>query len=261
MARRSDLVAEPPAHKPDYGNWVRARLLYVPGLTTILLAGFSFVFPVLLAVALLPLLCFVYFAYARYRFSPQGGNIQAIVRDLIQVHLEWDGEGKVIDIGCGNAPLTISLAKKYPNTKITGVDYWAGAWGYSKTICEKNAEIEGVAMRVSFQRASASALPFDDGSFDAAVSNLVFHEVRDAKDKKEVIKEALRIVRKDGAFVFQNLFLRKRIYGEIDDLLETMKSWGIERVESVNTSSFEFIPKALKLPFMLGTMGILYGKK
>jgi hypothetical protein len=46
-----------------------------------------------------------------------------------------------------------------------------------------------------------------------------------------------------------------------DDLLETIRSWGIERGDLVDTSDSEFIPKALKLPFMLGTMGILHGRK
>jgi ubiquinone/menaquinone biosynthesis C-methylase UbiE len=104
-------------------------------------------------------------------------------------------------------------------------------------------------------------LPFADGAFDVAVSNLTFHEVSDIKDKKDAIKEALRVVKKGGRFSFQDLFLWKTVYGEVDDLLETVRSWGIENVEFVNTSDSEFITKALKLPFMVGTIGILHGKK
>lgn len=51
------------------------------------------------------------------------------------------------------------------------------------------------------------------------------------------------------------------MYGEVDDLLEVISSWGIEKVEIANTSNLDFIPKVLKLPFMLGTVGILYGRK
>jgi len=51
------------------------------------------------------------------------------------------------------------------------------------------------------------------------------------------------------------------VYGEVDDLLEKIRSWGIETVELVDTSDSDFIPKALKLPFMLGAVGILYGRK
>jgi len=117
------------------------------------------------------------------------------------------------------------MAKRFPAARVPGIDYWAGKWEYSRAVCERNATIEGVADRVNFQKASASALPFEAGSFDAAVSNLVFHEVSDTNDKREVIKEALRVVRKGGAFAFQDLF-RKRVYGDIEGLLEAVK--GVE---------------------------------
>jgi len=174
---------------------------------------------------------------------------------------DWDGVGKVLDIGCGSGSLTIQIAKRYPQSEVTGVDYWGKGWGYSKSVCERNAEIEGIAGRVSFQRASASSLPFDDGAFDVVVSNLVFHEVRDVRDKKELIKEALRVVREGGWFVIQDLIFWKQVYGGVEDLLEAIRSWGIEEVGIVDTRDSDFIPKALKLPFMLGTVGILYGRK
>jgi ubiquinone/menaquinone biosynthesis C-methylase UbiE len=175
--------------------------------------------------------------------------------------LDWNGKGEALDIGCGNAPLTIKLAHKYSGAQITGIDYWGKKWDYSKSVCERNAKIEGVAQRVIFQKASASALPFGDECFDVAVSNLVFHEVSDTKDKREVIREALRVVKKGGRFAFQDLFLLKRVYGEIDDLLSTVRSWGISKVEFIKTCDSAFIPTALKLPFMVGTIGILYGEK
>lgn len=254
-------MSELKAEVPDYGNWVSARLLYIPATMSIILAGISWIIPVISVAAVIFFLCFAYFAYARYRFSPQGGNIQARIRGFVLDHLEWDGEGRAVDIGCGNGPLSIMIAKKYPNARVTGVDSWGGAWEYSKGVCERNAEIEGVMERVVFQKASASALPFTDECFDAAVSNLTFHEVRDFRDKREAIKEALRVVRKGGSYAFQDIFLWKMVYGEVDNLLETIRSWGIERVEFVNTSRAEFISQALKLPFMVGTIGILYGKK
>jgi hypothetical protein len=59
----------------------------------------------------------------------------------------------------------------------------------------------------------------------------------------------------------QDLFLAKGLYGEVDDLLETIQSWGIAEVAFVDTSAFGFIPTALKLPFMVGKIGIIYGTK
>ena len=38
----------------------------------------------------------------------------------------------------------------------------------------------------------AAHLEFPDESFDAVVSNFVFHEVRSEKDKRRVVQEALQ---------------------------------------------------------------------
>jgi len=245
----------------DYGNWVSTKLIYGSAVLGALFLGLSFLHVAFVIGAVPFLAALVYFAFARYAFSPRGGDIQARLWELVLARLNWSGEGKALDIGCGNGPLAIALAKRYPKAHVTGIDYWGKAWDYSRAVCERNAEAAGVAERTGFQKASASALPFEDGFFDAAVSNFVFHEVSDAKDKRELIREALRVIKKGGRFAFQDLFLVKGLYGEVDDLLETIKDWGIAEVAFVDTSASDFIPAALKLPFMVGKVGIIYGTK
>ncbi len=248
-------------NRADYGNWVSKRLIYLPGLMAVIflaLAIFSYYF---LVIAVPFLLIAAYFSYAYYKFSPAGGDIQARIREFVLDRLEWDGRGKALDIGCGNGALTVRLARKYPSAEVVGIDYWGGKWDYSIRACERNVEIEGVAGRARFQRASASELPFEDGCFEAAVSNFVFHEVKDARNKRDLVKEALRVVKKGGCFAFQDLFPLKRMYGDTDSLLEAIRSWGIQDVRYVNTSNAGFIPAALKLPFMVGKIGIIYGRK
>jgi ubiquinone/menaquinone biosynthesis C-methylase UbiE len=120
------------------------------------------------------LLIAAYFAYARHRFSPEGGNVQGQIQDLVLTCLDWHGRGHSLDIGCGNGPLTIKLAQKHAQSQITGIDSWGAMWEYSKDACERNAEIEGVAERVIFEKASPSALPYGDEYFDDAVSNWCF---------------------------------------------------------------------------------------
>jgi ubiquinone/menaquinone biosynthesis C-methylase UbiE len=175
--------------------------------------------------------------------------------------LDWSGDGKALDIGCGNGALTNRLARKFPKAQVTGIDFWGKRWEYSKDACEGNAQAEGVDDRVVFQKASASKLPFADEYFDVAVSNLCFHEVADSKDKREVIREALRVVKKGGKFAFQDLFLLKQVYGDPDDLVATIKSLGISKVEFIDTRNAPFIPAALKLPFMVGRIGLIKGEK
>jgi len=245
----------------EYGNWVPNRIIYLTGFLGATFLGWGLIFWVLIIPAVMFLLVTVYFLYARYQFSPQGENLQDHIWNLVLENLDWNGEGRVLDIGCGNGALTIKLAQKYPKAQIVGIDYWGKNWEYSKNVCERNAQIEGVNERVEFQKANAESLPFDDGYFDASVINFVFHMVGNYKDKRKVIREALRVVKKEGDFSFQDEFLVKQLFGDIDDLIETIKSWGISKAEFVNTRDADFIPRSLKLPFILGTMGIIKGKK
>jgi SAM-dependent methyltransferase len=247
--------------KAEYGNWVSERIIFLSGFSGFVFLGLGLMFWVLVIPAVLFILVSVYFMYVRYQFSPQGRNVQDHIWTLVLANLDWNGEGQALDIGCGNGALTIKLAQKCAKARVIGIDYWGKNWEYSKNACERNAEIEGVSERVAFQKGSAVSLPFDDGYFDAVVSNFVFHMVGKSKDKREVVREALRVVKKGGAFCFQDEFLVKQLFGEVDDLIETIKSWGISKAEFVQTRDADFIPRALKLPFILGTIGLIRGQK
>lgn len=247
--------------KPVYGNWLNPKFIQVPGLIGLVMLGLAYFVPILAVLAALFLLIAAYFAYARYLFSQQGGDVQGKIWAKLLAHFDWNGEGQALDIGCGSAVLVIALAKKYPRASVTGIDDWGKGWEYSQAVCERNARLEGVEPRVTFQKASASRLPFPDGYFDAAVSNLVFHEVAGSVDKRELLREALRVVKKGGPFAFQDLFLIEPMYGKVDALLDTIRSWGISQVEFFETRNEPFIPAALKLPFMVGTVGMLVGVK
>lgn len=247
--------------KVDYGNWLPKRLIYFLAVLSIVFLGLSYLSLFFLIGAVLFLVPFGYFLYAYYQFSPSGGNLLGKFRDFVFARLLWNGDGRLMDIGCGNGLLAIEAAKKYPRAQVVGTDYWGSQWDYSQKACEKNAEIAGVSQRTSFRKASASKLPFEDEYFDALVSNLAFHEVADTKDKREVVKEALRTLKKGGVFAFQDLFLSKQYYGEPEELLAMIRSWGIQDVALASTRDQEFVPTALKLPFMMGQAAVLHGIK
>jgi SAM-dependent methyltransferase len=247
--------------KPDYGNWVSKKFIFVPGLLCLVFLGLAWLEPFWAIPAGLFGLMGLYFLLSYYRFSPAGGDVQAKIVGLVLDRLDWDGKGRALDIGCGNGALTLRLAQAYPAARVTGCDFWGKNWDYSQQVCEQNARIAGVAERVVFQMASASALPFEEGAFDLAVSNLTFHEVSDTKDKRQVLREALRVVRPGGKFAFQDLFLVETMYGTPDELVELVRSWGIREVKFVQTCDAPFIPGLLKLPFMVGRIGIMYGEK
>ena len=245
----------------DYGNWVSKRLIFLPGFLALIFIALS-LFSLWFAIpAALCVIAFTYFSYAYNKFSPAGGDVQAKIRALVLDNLKWNGEGQALDIGCGNGAMVVAMAKKYPRARITGTDYWGGNWGYSETVCLRNVEAEKVAKRTDFKRGSAEKLPFADAEFDAVVSNLVFHEVGTVADKRQLVKEAIRVLKKGGFFAFQDLFQVERFYGDMDTFIVELRDMGISAVEFKNTASEPFIPGPLKLPFMVGTIGILSSTK
>lgn len=262
--------------QPGYGNWVsdnRIRQTFTMFLALGLLAAALLIlapswgcWAVALAVLFLALAAFflvggIYFVRAQRLFAYDGGGVQRKILEMLLSYVQWDGRGRALDIGCGSGALANMLARRFPESTVTGVDYWGGSWGYLQQQCKDNAALEGTASRTDFIQGSASNLPFADETFDLAVSNLVFHEVKDCKDKRALILEALRVVKKGGGFVFQDLFLLEPYYGKMDDLVLSLKASGIQEVRFIDSSKAAFIPSALRLPFMVGTLGTLVGIK
>lgn len=143
-------------------------------------------------------------------------------RDALLELLPWKGGGKALDIGTGSGLLAVGLAKKFPEAKVVGVDIWK-AWsgGMSNGLAGKNAAAEGVTGRVLFEKGDAKRLPFEDTSFDAVVTNLVWHNIP-VKDRFELMREALRVLKPGGAFMFSDLFKRRSTYGNFDNLTERL---------------------------------------
>src|SRR5271157_3944017 len=105
----------------DYGNWVSKRLIYTVCIFGAVFLASAFLLWELAIPALLFFAVAAYFAYARYLFSPKGGNVQNQFWDLVVSNLDWSGEGKALDIGCGNGALTIKVASKFPSALVTGI--------------------------------------------------------------------------------------------------------------------------------------------
>ena len=252
-----------PMDRPDYGNWVPQKISAFILVASIVSYLITFLLEIrLVNVALkfasfLGLGFFIFLQYVYWLLERDDKAMQRKFWDLLIEHLRWDGEGAALDIGTGSGPVAILLALKYPECSVKGIDFWGEPWSYSKEVCDRNAEIEGVSGRVSFERASAVDLPFGDGEFDAVLSNFVFHAIK-FHDRMELIAEALRVLRDGGAFAFQDLF-NDDYYS--DDFLDVVKGWGLREVGFVDSSDFIQVPWALRFKHMTGGSGILFGIK
>lgn len=265
-------------NKVNYGNWISVSItkcmtaVFEVALVLCLLSFGPFIngWPPVIKLAVRTILSLaviisltvgVYFHICRKLFSYDGRyQVQNKILDYVLTHLSLE-EGHILDIGCGSGALSIKSAKKLQKIKVTGIDFWGYIWDFAKEQCETNARLEGVSDRVVFQKGDAAKLDFPDESFDGAISNFVFHEVKSQPDKRLVVREALRVVKKGGAFAFHDLFFERTIYGDIEKFIEELKSEGISEIHLLRSSNEKFIPGILKTRPMLGCIGLIYGKK
>ena len=253
--------------KLQYGNWIRRKILWVLGLTSLALvilatlplpAVVRILFVILGAAVLAS---FLYPLYSYAMFSPRGGNMQDKFYDLILSYVEKNSSGKVLDIGTGNGILAIKAALRNPATQVTGVDMWGKDWEYSKSICEQNARIANVAERMQFNKGDAASLNYADGTFNVVISNLTFHEVNLVKRKSDVMREALRLLKPGGSFAFIDYFYEQRYYGDTAQFELLLMSLNLKKVELKPLREVMVFPRLLRHPRALGKMGIVYGKK
>jgi SAM-dependent methyltransferase len=109
-------------------------------------------------------------------------RLAPLMADLGDVH----AGSRVIDVGCGPGALTRELVRRVGADAVTAVD---PSEMFVEAARERNP---GVDVRL----ASAESLPFGDVSFDAALSQLVVHFMR---DPAAGIREMARVTRTGGA--------------------------------------------------------------
>ena len=110
----------------------------------------------------------------------------------------------ILDIGCGTGRTVIKIAKFLPKGgHINGIDIYNSnaISGNSLATVNRNAELEGVSDKSTFQYGSATEIPFEDNKFHIVNLSSVLHEVHGNEDKERVMKEIHRVLKTKG-FLF-----------------------------------------------------------
>ena len=256
-------------HGEHYGSWMSNPVFYVIGALlalSVVLAVLSFavfhitalgVVFVIAAVILLALL--LWCAWIRRQYAFGGGGMMDRTHLVVLSHLDFDGQGQLLEVGCGSGALTIRSALTWPKAKVIGVDYWGAVYNHSKALCEKNAAREGVASRCVFQHGDAKQLDFPDESFDVVISNYVYHNVMGA-DMQKLLLESLRVLKKGGVFAL-NDDMKPKMYGDMEGFAQKLRDMGYEEVRLVDTAQEAFGSHRRAAMMMLGSSRLLVGRK
>ena len=117
-------------------------------------------------------------------------------------------DSHVIDVGCGSGTIALSLCKSI-GCRVTGVDLSGVRIANAiETLGEQSQEIQ---KKVAFEKASATDLPFEVGSFTHAWSQATIYHV---PDKEQVLAEVYRVLQPGGIFVFDDLIKPQPHIGE-----------------------------------------------
>jgi ubiquinone/menaquinone biosynthesis C-methylase UbiE len=103
---------------------------------------------------------------------------------------------KLLDVACGTGRTLHQLARAHPAMRLWGVDL---SPAYVRIARRRLEHVGELALAVE----NAERLPFADGTFDAATSVYLFHELpRNAR--RNVVRELHRVVRPGGVVVIED---------------------------------------------------------
>jgi SAM-dependent methyltransferase len=115
---------------------------------------------------------------------------------------------RVADVGCGHGASVILMAKAFPKSKFFGFDYHQPSIDRANEI----ARAEGVADRVSFERAAAKDYP---GTFDLVAFFDCLHDMGDPVGAAAHVKTSLA---KDGTWMVVEPFGNDRLEDNLNPI-------------------------------------------
>ncbi|MCR5347363.1 MAG: class I SAM-dependent methyltransferase [Fretibacterium sp.] len=260
--------------KPDYKNWMPKGLILsalgltalflilslVLGLTNITGGRLRTVLCVIFLIGTLMGVCVSVWMILMYRAFSYHGRRQ-MAKQIIEGVAEYvripEG-GKGLDVGCGSGALAIACARRNPEASVIGIDRWGWEYAsFNKELCENNAKAEGVS-NVTFLRGDATALDFPDGSFDAVMSNYVYHNIPGSR--QACLLETLRVLKKGGTFAIHDIFSKAK-YGDMQAFLEKLRDMGYESAELIDTTDGRFMTRQESSWMALSGSALLAGRK
>jgi ubiquinone/menaquinone biosynthesis C-methylase UbiE len=99
---------------------------------------------------------------------------------------------RVLDIGCGTGSLTLIAKRRHPDADVVGLD------PDPKALARARRKAQKAGLSIRFDEAFANELPYQDASFDRALSSLMFHHL-DRDVKTATLGELYRVLVPGGS--------------------------------------------------------------
>lgn len=148
-------------------------------------------------------------------------------------------EEDVLDLGCGTGTLAIAAVADQPAARVTGLD------ADPEVLARARSKAKAAGVEIALDEGFSTGLPYEDGRFDAVLSTLFFHHLKDA-DKARTASEILRVLRPGGRLVVGDMGRSQ------DPLMRTATLLTVQMLDGFETTSASV---AGELPGMLSDAG------
>lgn len=132
------------------------------------------------------------------------------VDDLLAAGLT---SGTVLDLGTGTALIPVELCRRNAELTVRAIDLSASMLDLARA----NVVLANLVERIELAVVDAKELPYEDGHFDAVISNSIVHHIA---EPDIVIRAAVRVTSPGGLLFFRDL-IRPDDDAALDELVAT----------------------------------------
>ncbi len=136
--------------------------------------------------------------FAFKQFGEDLNDIGATVSNYVRLAHPHLTPEKILDAGCMVGHNTLPWAATFPNAEVHGIDVAGGPLRYA------HARAEAMGLTAHFRQMNATAMQYEDESFDVVFSSMFLHELP-IKDIKGYLHEAYRVLKPGGLLINMEL--------------------------------------------------------
>ena len=125
------------------------------------------------------------------QFGKDSNDIGMTLSNYVRLKFPEFKPAKILDAGCTIGHNTLPWAQTFPDAEVTAIDVAAPVLRYG------HARAESMGVPVHFRQMDATAMKFEDNTFDVVFSSMFLHELP-LKDIQTYLKEALRVLKPGG---------------------------------------------------------------
>jgi demethylmenaquinone methyltransferase/2-methoxy-6-polyprenyl-1,4-benzoquinol methylase len=146
---------------------------------------------------------------------------------------------RYLDVATGTGDVALEIVRSIPGSKVSGVDFSEGMLAIGK----EKVSNANLSDRIDLKFGDATALPFEDNTFDGAI---IAFGIRNVQDYKKGISEMGRVVKKGGRVVIlefttvQNPFIKPFYRFYISKVLPF-----IGEVVSGKKGAYKYLPESM----------------